>query len=177
VSQAMRVVGVNGINTHGENNVDRVLEACADRGLETVDVRLPKRHWFSARWGGRPDGEKVAAESQEGDILVCHSFGAVRAFHAHKLVEYRAIICIAPAAPARMQWRNPDRVWCYYSAADWAVRIGSWLPRHVFGRAGLSGFSDPRVKNIEVPGAGHSDYFSGTNLREICDRVYSLACL
>ena len=107
-----RVVGVNGINTHGENNIDLLLRDLELLGIETVDVRLPKRHALSARWGGREDGDLVAAASKEGDILVAHSFGAVRAWYAHKRKEYRAIILIAPAHSKNAEWRNPSRVIC-----------------------------------------------------------------
>lgn len=168
------VVGVNGILTHGDQNIDLILADMQERGVPTVDVRLPKRSWISARWGGKKDGRTVAELSSDGDILVCHSFGAIRSFHAHKLREYSAIVCIAPAARKSLPWRNPSRVWCYFSPSDWAVRIGSWLPGHPFGRAGIEGFAQPEVHNRERK-SDHDDYFEGMLRKEIADQVWHLA--
>lgn len=168
------IVGVNGINTHGEGNIDLLLADMDLRGASTVDVRLPKRHWMSARWGGRRDGEIIADLSPEGAVLVCHSFGAIRAHYAHKLREYSAIVCIAPAASKHLEWNVPSRVWCYHSPADWVVTIGSLLPFHPFGRAGNEGFSQPGVWNREMT-SDHNDYFGGELRKQIADQVWHLA--
>lgn len=168
------VVGVNGILTHGEGNIDLLLADMDLRGASVVDVRLPKRSWISARWGAKRDGAAIASLSPQGSVLVCHSFGAVRAFHAHKLVEYSAVVCIAPAASRNLAWRNPGRVWCYFSPSDWAVRIGSILPFHPFGRAGNEGFSHPDSHNKQMD-SDHDDYFGGDLRKEIADQVWHLA--
>lgn len=171
----MRVVGVNGINTHGEKNIDILLGLLARQGHETVDVRLPKRHWFDARWGGRHDGEIVADHSQEGDVLIAHSFGAVRAWYAHDEVPYSAIILIAPAQSALAEWHNPERVYCLHSHNDWVVRLGAWLPWHPFGRAGLEGYRQEGVNNIAVPGADHDDYFNKYLVRTMTVINYAIS--
>lgn len=152
------VVGINGIRTHGERNIDLLLHELHIRDVPVRDVQLPYRHWMSARWGGRHDGHIVAENSNDGDILVAHSYGAVRAYYAQRLREYKAIVCIAPAASRNTEWNNPGRVWCYYSPSDWVVSIGSRLPLHVFGAAGNFGFADPRVHNIEMK-SSHGGYF------------------
>ena len=171
----MRIVGVNGINTNGEGNVDVLLHRMAALGYETVDVRLPKRRALSALWGGKSDGELIAAASQDGDILVAHSFGGVRAFFAHRKMEYKHIILIAPAHSRNAQWYNPRRVTCYFSPSDWIIRLGASLPFHPFGNAGSMGYYQDHVTNISCRGAGHNDYFKGELLHEICARIHVLA--
>lgn len=170
----MRIVGVNGIATHGEHNIDLLLDALAQRGHEVVDVRLPLRYWMSARWGGCTDGQIVAREARDGDIVIGHSYGCYRAYHAHQVRDYRAIICIAPAMSRSAVWRYPERVHCWHSRKDWAIRIGRLLPFHPFGDAGLKGFSQAGVHNHETR-AGHNDYFFGELLARITDYVDRIA--
>ena len=171
----MKIVGVNGINTHGEGNIDLVLCEMAKRGHQTWDVELPLRHWFSARWGGRADGDLIARESQDGDILVAHSFGAVRAYYAHKKVEYKAIVLIAPAQGRGVEWWYPDRVFCFHSPKDWVVEIGALLAFHPFGRAGTRGYTQEGIINYERD-SDHDDYFQHQSLMaEVCDLVDALA--
>lgn len=172
----MAIVGVNGINTHGAGNVDLILREMQKRDLDVVDVYLPMRHWMSARWGGKQDGRIIANMAEDGDVLVCHSFGAVRSYYAHTHRDFKAIVCIAPACSTDLDWRHPNRVWCYYSPSDWVVRLGSYLPVHVFGRAGIQGFSHPAVTNVKVD-SDHDDYFDPRKgyLGGICDQVELLA--
>ena len=155
-----RIVGVNGIHTHGEGSIDLLLKEMQGRGFDTVDVRLPYRGALSARWGGAYDGMIVAGESEDGDVLVAHSYGCLRSWYAHKVREYKAIFCIAPAMSKYTEWQNPSRTWCYYSSADWVVRLGSWLFLHPFGAAGYEGFAqlDPIGHNCRMR-SGHSGYF------------------
>lgn len=166
----MRVVGVNGIATHGERSIDLLLAELANRGLDVVDVQLPLRHWVSARWGGCPDGQVVAQASRDGDIIVGHSFGCLRAWNAHRFRDYRAVICIAPAMSKHAQWLYPERVYCFHSKKDLAVRIGAQLLFHPFGAAGVSGFTQEGVTNIETR-ASHSGYFQQPLLGEVADLV------
>lgn len=170
----MRVVGLNGIATNGEHSVDLLLAALAGLGVPTLDVNLPIRHWFSARWGGCPDGSLVARLTNDGDILACHSFGAVRAWHAHQVRDYRAIVCIAPAMSRQVQWRYPERVTCFWSPRDWVVRLGAKLIIHPFGAAGATGFDQAGVRNIETR-AGHSDYFAEPWLSGVVSEIVRIA--
>lgn len=171
----MRIVGVNGIATHGAGNIDVLLQEMRARGFETRDVRLPRRYALSARWGGCKDGQIVAQHSQDDDIIVAHSFGCLRAWHAHQVRNYRAIVCIAPAMGQRVKWRDPLRVHCWHSLSDWAIRIGKLLILHPIGGAGNRGFSQPGVVNHDAKGAGHSDYFRGPRLKALADSIVQLA--
>ena len=171
----MRIVGVNGIATHGAGNIDLLLAAMRDRGFETVDVCLPRRHAISARWGGCKDGQIVAQESRDGDIIVGHSFGCLRAWWAHQVRDYRAIVCIAPAMGRSVKWRNPAYVHCWCSPADWAIRVGKLLLVHPFGAAGNKGFRQPGIVNHKLRGVGHGGYFRGARLQALADSIAQLA--
>lgn len=171
----MRIVGVNGIRTHGARNIDQLLRALADLGFEIVDVTLPKRHAWGARFHGELEGQIVAQASADGDIVVAHSYGCLRAWYAHIHRNYAAVVCIAPAMDDDAVWRDPERVHCFYSPDDWAVRVGSWLLFHPFGPAGNRGFSQGGVRNHRIDGAGHNDFFVGELVQAIADYVARLA--
>lgn len=171
----MRIVGVNGIRTKGTNNIDRILLEMRDRGFETVDVDLPIAHTWHARWRADDDAELVEDASEDGDVVVAHSYGALRAFHAHQHRDYRAIVCIAPAASRDLEWRHPDRVHCWYSPDDWICKLGALLWFHPFGWAGTKGFEQEGVHNYAIPGLGHNDFFVGARVQWIADHIARLA--
>lgn len=171
----MKIVGVNGIRTHGATSTDIVLAEMRRRGFKTADVKLPWRSVVTARFGGRKDGELVADFSDDGDIIVAHSFGCLRAWHAHTIRDYSLIVCIAPAMPRRAEWRHPERVHCWFSPDDWAVFAGTFLFLHPFGAAGTKGFKQEGVQHFAVPDTGHGDYFHGARLRALADRIAAAA--
>jgi hypothetical protein len=170
----MRIVGVNGIATHGAGSIDLLLLELAKRGHVVLDIPLPKRHALSARWGGCSDGTIIASHSRDGDVIVAHSFGCLRAWYAHQVRDYRAIICIAPAMSDAQRWRYPDRVHCLYSPKDWAIRIGARLLLHPFGAAGSKGFEQDGITNVEYQ-CGHSEYFSPSLINGVADYVERVA--
>lgn len=155
---------MNGINTHGETNVDLLGSDLARYGCPIVDVRLPKRHWMSARWGGPADAQLVKKSSKDGDALIAHSFGAIRAWYAHKMTEYKYLFIIAPAHGHMVKWRVPERVHCFHSDGDWTVKLGASLPFHPFGWAGVVGYQQRGVVNVDCT-SDHGGYFSDPHLR------------
>lgn len=171
----MKIVGVNGIRTHGAGNIDRLLMEMRGRGFATVDVTLPKAHAWNARCDAALEGRIVAQASRDGDIVVAHSYGCLRTLHAQRIRDYKLIVCIAPAMARDVQWEHPERVHCFYSPDDWAIRLGSWLLFHPFGAAGNKGFSQPGVVNRRVDGAGHNDFFVGSRIQSICDYIAVVA--
>lgn len=171
----MKIIGVNGIRTHGSTSTDIVLREAELRGFDVVDVPLPKRGAFSARFGGKKDGEIIADHSSDGDIVVAHSFGCLRAWHAHNLRDYAGIICLAPAMSRKVKWRNPGRVHCWHSRDDLAVRVGTFLFFHPFGGAGTYGFLQAGINHHSAPGAGHGSYFDGRLLRDISNTIMAMA--
>lgn len=172
----MAIVLVNGINTHGEGNVDLLGRELHERGHDIVDVRLPKRHTISAWWGAAKDAEAILKMSSEGDVIVGHSFGCLRAAHAMKKREYKAAFMIAPAMRKSWQFENPARVWCFYSPSDWVVWLGSLIPGHPFGKAGVRGYLQLEAygHNIEMQ-SDHDDYFGGDLISKVVDRIDRVA--
>ena len=153
----MRIVGVNGIASHGEHNIDILLARLALAGHETIDVPLPKRHFVSAWWGHKEDAEAIADFSQDGDIIIGHSFGGPRVAEAMMHRNYRQIFFIRPAMSKHYVF-NRKGVYCFHSKQDWPVRVGALLPFHPFGKAGVDGFTDPCVKNIRSYGGHNADF-------------------
>ena len=157
----MRIALVNGIATHGKGNIDELIEPLRDLGHDVVDVDLPKRHFISAWWGHKADSDAIWRQAVACDAVIAHSFGGPRAWEADRRCNFQKLIFIAPAMDQHTALSNRKRekqVYCLHSEADLPVRIGSWLPWHPFGRAGVNGFSDPVAMNFEF-GCGHSGYF------------------
>ena len=88
----MRIVGANGIRTHGAGNIDLFLLEMRARGFDTLDCELPRRDWWNARFLGERDAGHVIDASRDGDIIVAHSRGCILAYHAHLWVDYAAIV-------------------------------------------------------------------------------------
>lgn len=153
----MKIVGVNGIATHGEGNIDILLRELDSLGFDTLDVKLPKRHVLSAWWGHKMDAVAIAEASNDGDVVVCHSFGGARTAQAMRIRNYKAVVFVNPAM-TRFHRFNRDDIFCLHSKEDTTVKIGSWIPFHPFGRAGVDGFTDKSVNNIEITG-GHNAAF------------------
>ena len=157
----MKIVGVNGINTHGEGNIDRLLQSLATDGYDVCDILLPKRSFISARWGADDDAEFIAEMSDPGDVLVAHSFGALRAAEAMKLQDYSHVFMFNPAMDRRydFEYTHPEtKLYCFHSKGDYTILLGSLLLLHPFGAAGRSGLDSERVTNIEISG-GHNAAF------------------
>ena len=168
----MKVVGVNGINTHGEGNIDVLLAELAKRGHETVDVRLPKRHVLTAYWGAEKDSRLVVDAAAGDAVLVAHSFGCLRAAHAMRTRRYKAVFLIAPAMSKDWVFDHPQRVYCYCSSDDWIVALGSIIPFHPFGKAGTEGFDQLHAYGHNyAKESDHDDYFKGALLRALVDHI------
>jgi len=154
----MRIVGVNGIATNGQGNIDVMLSYLSERGFETVDVDLPVRHTISAWWGHKLDAKAIMNATKDGDVVIAHSFGGPR---VAEVMEYgrkfSAVFLFRPAMDQFYQFYQPN-IYCFHSMDDWPVRIGAWLPWHPFGRAGTLGFRDPKVTNIESSGGHNADF-------------------
>ena len=155
----MKIIGVNGINTHGEGNIDLLMQCLADKGHECIDIQLPMRRTISSRWAADDDGEVIKDFSEPGDVLVSHSFGCLRAAYAMMEVDYSAVFLFNPAMDRRWDFSYTDAdIFCFHSLDDWVIFFGSMLAFHPFGLAGRVGFEDEDVYNIRVKG-GHNAMF------------------
>ena len=154
-----KILGVNGLYTHGGNNIDRLLWKLRDKGHIVGDIALPERGFISARWGADDDAETIAKVSNDGDVLVAHSFGCLRAAEAMELVDYSHVFMFAPAMQRGYDFGDQaSKITCFHSHDDLAILMGQLLLFHPFGAAGRKGFYDKRVKHVELSG-GHNAYF------------------
>lgn len=165
-----RVILINGILTHGEGNVDVLGARLAARGYQVEDTWHEKVNPITARWRGISIARSKANWIEDGDIIVAHSFGCVITRHLLHMVDVdvAGAYLIAPADGERKSWEDAQvrTVFCYHSPEDWTVRLGSWLWFHVFGSAGLNGYEDERVVNVEME-SDHNDYFKSPLVEEI----------
>lgn len=152
-----RIAGVNGIATHGELNIDVLLARLSAHGLLTIDIPLPKRHFVSAWWGHKIDVERIYKGTVDGDIVVAHSFGCQRVAEAMKYRKFEKVFMIRPAMDRGYRF-DRDGVYCFHSKDDLPLKIGSFLPCHPFGKAGLVGFDDKSVMNIKSEGHHNADF-------------------
>ena len=131
-----------------------------------IDVILPRRNFIGARWpkNARFDAKLIfqaTAHVDEPLDVIAHSYGAYRALLAAERRHFRTLWLFRPACNDNYKLDkipNAPVIYCFYSRQDMAVRIGSWLPFHPFGRAGTHGMADPGVYNVESQGR-HSDDF------------------
>lgn len=157
----MRIALVNGINTHGEGNVDNFIEPLTSLGHEVIDIALPKRHTFSARYGAKHDAGIIYRNTEQYDAVIAHSFGGLRTLVAAERRRFSHIFLFRPALSRNYNLdkiAGTPRIHCFYSPQDVAVRIGSYLLCHPFGRAGTHGMTDPAIYNHKSTG-GHSNDF------------------
>ena len=170
----MKILGVNGIWSHGRDNIDKLLAVLAWKDFKVKDIYNVKRGPFWARFKADNDACPVIKESKPGDAIVAHSYGCLKALEAAKYVNYKALFLIAPAASKDydMTQIHPDtKIYCLYSKKDWAVKLGSLLLFHPFGLAGCKGFTDPRVENLEYFG-DHGHYFNGEVLHKVANFIH-----
>ena len=166
----MKIIGINGISTHGKNNTDRMLQRLADLGHQTCDVHLPKRWAFTARWKAKDDAKTILEFADPGDVIVAHSFGCLRAAKAMEQVDpgfFRAAFMFRPAMSTHYDFKGrtrDTRTFCFFSPDDLAILVGSLLIAHPFGAAGRKGFKDSYVANVHSYGAHNAD-FEGPGLR------------
>lgn len=182
--QRKRYVFFHGIHSRGKGSVLRVAERVARAQHVVVDADIPVRSIYSATFTYKKDAQRALDNVREGDGLVGHSHGANVALEVAKHIPVRALFLFNPASPSNFDFselQGTPRVTCVHSASDWAVRIGSWLPFNVFGRAGINGFDqlheagNPYGENINVKGTDHDDAFIPPALwywsKEIIDNV------
>lgn len=156
-----RIVGVNGIWSHGEENIDLLLYELNKLGYPIIDVFNDNSGPFRARFSAKKDAKEVIRVSQDGDILIAHSYGCLKAAYAMQQIKYAQVYMFRPAMSRK--WKAPQGTitTCIYSKNDLAILVGSWLLFHPFGAAGRKGFDDSNILNIQSTG-GHSEDFANS---------------
>ena len=167
----MALIIVNGIHTDGGVVRDFGLDIKA----QGIDVRLysyPKRS-FIGQWFGthKKDGAALASFMNDGDDIVCHSNGAL-VWHESMKSGARWNRCFVFGGAATSDgYDYPvhafNKAYIIYNPKDWALRIGSWLPFHPFGKLGYAGYRGRKRRDIQNvagyskgQGMNHSHYFT-----------------
>lgn len=158
----------HGINSDGKNSVNRIMERLNRAGHLTFDADIPTRNIFTSNFTVEKDAERALRIVKPGYVLVAHSHGCNVAIEVARRIEVKALFLFNPASPDNVDFselKGSPTVKCVYSPSDWIVRLGSWIPFSIFGRAGISGFlqlheeGNPYGVNINVKGTDHDDAF------------------
>jgi len=160
-----KILGVNGIKTHGKSTTDRTLIRLESLGYKTHDVNQPIRHSWDARWKKKKDAKAIIEVAEDGDAIICHSYGGIKTAIAMEGIDFSAVFFFRPAMGRNYDfpgWQG-TKIYCIHSKADMALWAGSVLLFHPFGLAGVYGFTDPFVNNVETQG-GHSVDFEDRNI-------------
>lgn len=159
----MRIVLANGIATDGDGNVDRFRAPLEAAGHEIEDVLFPVRHFWSARWPRtiNRDAQQLYQATEQYDAVIAHSFGCLRTLVCAERRRFSHIFLFRPALAQDYDLSRiagTPKIYCIHSMQDTAIRIGSWLPFHPFGRAGTHGMLDPAVINKTSSGGHNADF-------------------
>lgn len=157
----MKYIGVHGIWTDGDGNVDRALWWMRSRyGYATHDVQTPIQNPFTARFRADEDAECVLAIAEPGDAVIAHSYGCCVVAEAMKKIDFGQVFMFRPAMDRRFEFPEgmKTRVHCVHSRGDWALLFGMLLRWHRFGNAGRVGFNDDRVINVPSSGGHNADF-------------------
>jgi len=160
-----KILGINGIKTHGKSTTDRALAGLEVRGYKTLDVNQPIRHSWDARWKKKKDAKAIIEVAEDGDAIICHSYGGIKTAIAMEGIDFKAAFFFRPAMGRGHDfpgWQD-TKIYCIHSLGDTAIWAGSVLLFHPFGLAGVYGFTDPFVTNVKTTGA-HSVDFEDANL-------------
>lgn len=165
------VTGVPGIHSTGTNSTDRCLAILGQHhGFETNDPDLNKRTAIGVYFMLWKDVRQVANALRHKDMVLCHSYGSVRGtlgiirWQKRNPGRYVKVLALfAPAMEVDFDFDQIDprtKIICFHSNNDGAVKLGVRMPLHKFGKAGVTGFTHPRVENIDASPNDHNDYFN-----------------
>lgn len=181
----MRILGINGIRTNGEESTDRALFCLRERGFDAVDADYPVTRWLlQARSRARQyrDAKLIMDQQCDGDAVVAHSRGCLVNLRMMELgARFSTVFWFRPAMNCDMHIpaHGCKRLIVIHHPGDRAIWLGARLPWHDFGDAGRLGVHagdpdhpdfDPRCTNIQAPDYlrhefwRHSDDFLPTNI-------------
>jgi len=167
----MAIIVVHGIHSDGNELIAFANKLRDKTGKEVKLYHYPKRS-FIGQWFGthKKDGKALANYMTNGDHIVCHSNGALL---WHESIKAQAkwgkcFVFSGAATSDKMLYPQDafEMAYIIYNPKDLALRLGSWLPFHPFGRLGWSGYRGTKrkdIKNIEGYSKehflNHSHYF------------------
>jgi len=164
----MRILTVPGMGSDGRMSTDLAGAALRALGHEVLDMDQPIRRAWNVRWHLQADAADITAVATDGDVVLAHSYGCLKAAEANKTVRFAAMFLYRPAMSRNYTFpsHRTTRVYCMYSPQDWLILLGAMLRfNHPFGAAGRSGFTDLAVRNVRVHG-GHSHDFTKDHVVE-----------
>jgi hypothetical protein len=163
----VKIIGVNGIQSTGASTTDLALGYLSVRGFDTFDLDQPIRSAWGARFHAHKDALDIVEVAEDGDVVICHSYGCLKTAIAARAVSFKAIFMFRPAMSRWHRFSHVDgstEIYCIYSPQDYTILMGALLLYHNFGLAGLRGFRNRRVDN-RVSHGPHSHDFQQPNLR------------
>ena len=162
----MKLISIPGIHSDGTGTTDKLGYRLEALGYDFLDLDLPRRNAFNARWKAKKDAKRIIEVSEPGDVLIAHSFGCLRSAYAMREIDYLAVFMFRPAM--RRNWKFPEGntgIRCIYSRQDYAILAGSALLFHPFGMAGFKGFKNPTKLKRNTLGKGdHNNDFSDRHI-------------
>jgi len=181
-----RILGINGIMSHGKRSTDELLADLARHGAQTIDANYPLREIWEVRRRSHQHNDARRLMQRyytEDDVVVAHSYGCLVSL---RMMEMGARF-------SRMFWFRPamnrdyhipakacERLYVIHDPGDRAILFGSVIPFHDFGNAGRFGLmagasgcgrihGDSRIINTRTPDYSehefwhHSDDFLDAN--------------
>jgi hypothetical protein len=136
------------------------------QGHEVVFFEYAKRWAFHLFFPSvyRRDGRRLAHFMNPGDTIVAHSNGALV---WQKSIEAGAkwgqcFIFGGAATSDKFEYPDDslDNAYIVYNVRDLALKVGSMIPFHLFGRLGLRGFAGTPTKGIDRRFRNVSGYYS-----------------
>lgn len=179
----MRILGLNGILTHGAQSTDRLLGLLGERGYQTLDVNYPFTFALMAHFRQRANTTYLLEAYRPGDCLIAHSYGCLLAYRAMQMgAVFDKVFLFAPAMKADVEFPAGayKHIYVMHHPRDFAVWLGSLLPFHAFGRMGRDGYQGPPrddITNLESKGGSdydrklHSHYFSPARIAKWADFI------
>jgi hypothetical protein len=157
---------INGIRNSADSTTDRVGRLLEGRwGYTWHKIAVPVTHTWDAWFKGyslRIAREHILGQVIPGSDLVAHSHGCQLAWAAmyawnvelgNSSPLFRRVVFLGPAMNRRgWEWGRLEfeSLRVIHNPWDLAIRFGSWIPGHSFGRAGAQGLEtdDIRVENV-----------------------------
>jgi len=179
----MRILGINGILSHGEDSTDKLLKLLQCRGYDAKPVDYPLATAFLARFSQKRNARILKAHHRHGDCLIAHSYGCLISLRAMEMgAKFDTVFWFAPAMSEHIVIPHHacKRLYVIHHLEDLAIKLGSWLWFHDFGKMGAVGYQGPpddRVTNLQTFGESsydrmlHSHYFSDRRITKWLDFI------
>lgn len=188
-----RFIHVHGILSKGRESVDRLGRELERRGHQTVNYDYPRvgiLHTLVALRAGQKRGLQydrakrlaVIANSMHPYNVVAHSFGCLVTLRAMELgAAFKTVYWFAPAMDVDflLPYWGAEKLVVVHNPNDRAIKLGSMLRRHDFGKMGLHGSAyakyDDRITNHQAENNDGDNWINHNYAFATPDRVSSWA--